>query len=95
MGMFDNPAAGRFDPPPGSERFEAPRPQRKSAGILLALGALYFAVEQFDRWWHPRGVWAVAGIVLMFVLAALQFAARRRLKMDEHDPFTNQSHITR
>ena len=93
--MVENPSAGRFDPPPGADRFEPPRPERRGTWLILALGAAALAVQEYDRWNHPRGVWAAASLVLMLGLAVLQFIARRKLQPDEHQPYSDQRHITR
>ena len=94
MGRFDNPSADKFDPPPGAERFEAPRPARRGGWIALALGAVYFGVEQVGRWWHPRGALALIAVIALSLLAALQFAARRKFET-EQNPYSEQQRVTR
>ena len=93
--MFDNPSAGRFDAPPGAERFDPPRPERRGRWIAGALGLAFVAAKEYTRWSHPRGVWALAGVLLLTALAVLQFVARRKIQPDEHNPFSEQTHVTR
>ena len=93
--MVDNPSADKFDPPPGAERFEPPRPPRRGTWLLIGLSTAYFAVEQYTHWSHPRGAWAAVGLLLMVLLAAVHFVARRRLRPEEDKPYSDPQYITR
>jgi hypothetical protein len=95
MGMFDNPSAGKFDPPPGAERFEPPQPERRGAWIVAALGIAAFLMRESFNWLHPRGVWALAAVVVFLALVVLQFTARRTLQPDDDKPYSDEQRITR
>jgi hypothetical protein len=94
---FDNPSAGKFDPPQGAERFEAPRPERKGAWIVAALGIAAFLARESLGWLHLRGAAALVAGLVFIALVMLQFGARRTFHPDEpeHGPYSNQDRITR
>ena len=95
--MYENPSAGRFGPPPGQERFEAPKPRRARqwSALLLAI-VLYFARFELHHL-HPTG-W-MTGVVLVAILTVgvgEYFVARRlRDRKDGGDPYTQPPTITR
>jgi hypothetical protein len=95
MGTYDNPSAGKFDPPPGGERFDPPQPERRGAWIVAALGIAVFLARESFTWLHPRGVWALAAALVFVVLVALQLTAHYTLEPDEHKPYSDQQPITR
>ena len=95
MGMVENPSAGKFDPPPGAERFEPPRPERKGAWIVAALGIAVFLARESFTWFHLRAAAAVAALVVLIVLAVLHFLAQRTFQPDEHEPYSPPQRLTR
>jgi hypothetical protein len=84
MEMHDNPSAGKFDPPSGHERFEAPKPRRTLQwSALLFTFVLLIARVALDHI-HTTGRTAYlvgAGLVGIF-LADFIRAKRGR---DKHE----------
>jgi hypothetical protein len=96
--MYDNPSADKFGPPPGQERFEAPKARRGPQWFALALFlALWIGRYQLEHI-HANG-WMAAAIGLGIVgLAVADYAMRRRLddkRTGGEDPYTPPQNITR
>ncbi len=98
-GRFENPSAGRFEPPPGRERFDAPKPRRSpqwlGALFLLSLWIARFALDRV----HTRG-WMAALVGLgVLGIGAADYVFRRKLhdarRADGGDPYTPPPQITR
>lgn len=95
--MHDNPSAGKFDPPSGQERFEAPksRPVRQWSAVALAV-LLFLARYELH---HVRtGGW-LSGLAALgaFAIGVGDFIAGRRARdrRDGADPYTPPQRVTR
>jgi|ERR1051326_3824907 len=97
MGRFDNPSAGKFDPPPGQDRFEAPRAKRTRRWSALAITILIFFLRyQLDHS-HLSGSVAMLGVLAMLGLAMADYWFGRR-SHDERtggEPYGPHQNVTR
>jgi hypothetical protein len=102
--MYENPSAGKFDPPPGLERqFEPPpdaeasRARRRRALLLLAI--LVLSSWPVRDWlFSSLGPWAsILGAVAVFALAVLNWAVQRQQDEETNPnlPYTEHQRITR
>jgi len=85
--MYDNPSADKFGPPPGQERFEAPKPRRGPQWFAAAVGlALWIGRYQLE---HTRKNGWVLPVVLAGIFVA-EFLVKRRHRdaRDVPDPNT-------
>jgi hypothetical protein len=97
--MYDNPSADQFGPPPGQERFEAPKPRVERAWYALPIAILYFVFREEIRLRHGHG-WAEAGFgLLAAALGVADYMVRRSLhdrrRPDGGDPYSPPQSITR
>jgi len=95
--MHENPSADKFGPPPGQERFEAPRPRRARQWSALLLAVLLFFARYKLHHLHPTG-W-MTGLVLLavFAVAVGDYVVSRQLRdrNDGGNPYTPPQTITR
>jgi hypothetical protein len=94
MRTFENPSAGKFDPPPGQERFEAPKPKIRRAWYGIPIGILYLVAKTSVRWWHPGGWLTLAPLALLVALAITDVVVSKR-QGDEHERQKRYQTITR
>ena len=93
MGLYDNPSADKFGPPPGSSEPE-PKPTGPSTGrrivsVILLFPILKFAVQHYGghAWW--------AGGALLAILCGESFVAHRRRVERGDSPYSEDQHVTR
>lgn len=83
---FENPSAGKFDPPPGQGRFEAPTSKRGPQWFALALTAGALLVRyQLDHV-HTTG-WMVP--VLLIGVPVADYLLRRAFRSERGEPDPN------
>ena len=79
MGVYDNPSADKFGPPPGQERFEAPTSRRAPQWFgLILLAAFYVGKYELE---HVRA----SGWVIPAMLAGIfigEFLVKRRVRSE-------------
>lgn len=94
MGMYENPSADKFGPPPGEDRFEPPKPRNVRRWSAVVLAILLF-VARFELH-HLRPTGWLMGLVLLgvFAVGVDFFAARLRDKQDGTDPHGPPQNIT-
>jgi hypothetical protein len=97
MAEYETPSAGKFGPPPGAERFEAPTPRTTRAWYTIPLAIAYFLVRYQFRLGHARG-WS--GALLALAAAATGIAdyfvwRRARDRRDREGPYSPPPNITR
>ena len=93
MGMQDNPSADKFGPPPGEERFEAPKPRRRlqwsAAFVTLGLLIARVALDHI----HATGrtaYFVIAGIVGMAVGEFIRTKRARDAREETNRPNPHQ-----
>ena len=98
MTPIENPSADKFGPPPGEQRFEAPKSRRSPqwfGALLLFSWVARFLLERV----HSRG-WTAALVGLgILAIGVADYVAKRSLRAarraDGDDPYTPAQHITR
>jgi len=98
MRVYDNPSADKFGPPPGQERFEAPKPRRGRQWFAIALVfALWIGRYQLEQI-HAKG-WTAAAVGLAIIgIAVADYVIRRRAhdqRTGGGDPYSPPQNITR
>ncbi len=92
---YDNPSAGRFDPPaPAAPKAEPWNGTR----IVIALLVLGVAVaEYWLRSIHSRGWLSLAAAVAALMLSLVHLALKQKHAHDRHDdtPYTQPNRVTR
>jgi hypothetical protein len=96
-GDYGNPSADKFGPPPGQERFEAPKGLRVRSLWSILPFVLYFAARVFVPHIHGRGWLAFAGLALAVAVAMADMLVFKRLRdrLKENDQVSSSDHITR
>lgn len=95
---FENPSAGKFDPPPGQDRFEAPKSRRPLAGFGVVFLTLFWIARIGLDHVHLKG-W-MAGLVGLGILGigVADYILRRKLRdarrADGGDPYSPPQHLT-
>ena len=93
--MFENPSAGKFDPPPPPKDASTGRfhPKRLSAFLLLALVFPYVLKWEkgFD---HPTAKVAIDA-AMFAVTTGLHFIFNRSRRDGTDDPYTAPTRVTR
>jgi hypothetical protein len=94
MGMYENPSADKFGPPPGQERFEPPKPRRGPQWFALAL-FLAFYLGRYGLEHVRASGWVIP--VVLFGVAVAEIVVKRRLRNqpDDSDPLASSQHIPR
>ena len=82
MDAPENPSADRFGPPPGQERFEAPKSKRGIQWFAFALGAGALLARYQLEHIHTTG-WMVP--VLLIGVPVADYLVRRRFHREKED----------
>ena len=88
--MFENPSAGKFDPPPAPLEPRKPLRHRVRWGGLLVL-----AVPLAKRFFPLPSGWAYALWATLLVVGLALDWVLFKSEADEKGPYTGQDHLTR
>jgi hypothetical protein len=99
MDAPENPSADRFGPPPGQERFEAPKSRPRRAWTAGAVAMLYLILKEQLHFGHARGWTGGLLLLLLLIVGAADYvigrAQRDARRADGGDPYTPPQNITR
>jgi len=98
MGMYENPSADKFAPPPGQERFEPPKPRRGPLWFGFAILAAFWIGRYELEHLHTQGWLAAVVGVGIIGLAVADYVMGRRLhdqRTGGDDPYSPPQNITR
>lgn len=89
--QYENPSAGRFDPPPAT-----PTPRESRARGLRLFTAMVVLALLAARWLLPSpGGWVAYLFVALAVAATILDGVLVKQQSDEKGPYTDRGNITR
>ncbi|MGH9411030.1 MAG: hypothetical protein ACRD1V_16420 [Vicinamibacterales bacterium] len=97
-GLYENPSADKFEPPPSSRPPEAPSTKPERSRALAGTAFLLVIAREGLRFahFHVSGYAWLAPLALL-VLSVASFAVdrKRRAEIGRDNPYTPAEHVTR
>ena len=95
--MYENPSAGKFDPPPPPIDPNASQPVSKRWWYVALLFLTGYPASYWLLHYRGRGGVSLLAALAALLLTAVHYALQRKAHVDRGggDPFTPPAHLTR